>query len=464
MEGEGPGEQEEVIDIAHRLGFSDLIDGLKEHMNGQQDKAVRCQEIGLQTEREKKDADVQILVRRESFTHAETQTDGPYAYFADVCPVLASEPSLTRPDNLVSVPSEYSTSSSAIGLHLMKDITSSSNVSEALNPVHSQCCQQIQVKNKRRKIPQNIGQVRKICERQKLNVEGDQSDLLNSSVLGRVKEVGGKDFRKLVEKLGFRSGSAFKQQEDTQISLKIKLKRRRKGSPWEIVSVQEESGADRCCASGRGHASPGQTQSHNEDGFTLTQPLRNCPEVLLSPSPTVPRQDLATVTLTPPSDLTMSPPATPAKNASEHSGPHNPQTVPHSSHIQMPPASPGALQAEESDEHIARLLEDMVMMGLNILPSVPMDRNSSLHHQNEKHASPEPHLDLETGQCDTVDTASAPCFCLHGNNLGPGDPDVSKMPPLMGSCIQRKAGKYHATYTVSWCTACNFLQRSLFVF
>ncbi|KAL6486888.1 hypothetical protein MHYP_G00035140 [Metynnis hypsauchen] len=443
MEGEGPGEQEEVIAIAHRLGFSHLIDGLKKLMNGQQDKAVRCREIGLQTEdteREKKYADVQMLLRRESVTHTETQTDGPYAYFADACPVLESEPSLTRPDGLVSVSSEYATSSSAIGLHSKKDITSSSNVSKALNPVHSQCCQQIQVKNKRRKFPQNIGQVRKIYERQKLNVDEAQSDLLNSSVLERVKEVGGKDFRKLVEKLGFRSGSAFKQQEDTQISLKIKLKRRRKGSPWEIVSVQEESGADSSSASGRGHASPGQTQRHSEDGFTLAKPPRNCPEVLLSPSPIVPHQDLATVTLTPPSDLTMSPPATPAKNASEQSGLHNHETVPRSSHIQIPPASPVMFQAEESDEHIARILEDMVMMGLNILPSVPMDRNSSLHHQNEKHESPEPHLDPETGRCDTVDTASAPCFCLRGNNLGPGDPVVSKMPALTGSSAEGKAG------------------------
>ncbi|XP_017565607.1 uncharacterized protein LOC108434754 [Pygocentrus nattereri] len=232
----------------------------------------------------------------------------------------------------------------------------------------------------------------------------------------------------------------FRLREDTQISLKIKLKRRRKGSLWEIISVQEESGADGSSASGTGHASPGQTQSHSKDGFTRTQPPRNCPEVLLSPSPTVSRQDLATVTLTPPLDLTMSPPATPAKNASEQSGLHNHETVPHSSHIQMPPASPVMLQAEESDEHIARILEDMVMMGLNILPSVPMDRNSSLHHQNEKHESPEPHLDPETGQCDTVDAATAPCFCLHGNNLGPGDPVVGKMPPITGSSAQGKAG------------------------
>ncbi|KAL7889689.1 hypothetical protein AOLI_G00019470 [Acnodon oligacanthus] len=360
MEGEGPGEQEEVIDIAHRLGFSDLIDGLKEHMNGQQDKGVRCQEIGLQTEdteREKRYADVQMLVRRESVTHAETQTDGPYAYFADACPILESEPCLTRPDNLVSVPSEYTTSSSAIGLQSKKNIASSSNVSKALNPVCSQCFQQIQEKHKRRKIPQNIGQ------------------------------------------------------EGTQISLKIKLKRRRNGAPWEIVSVQEESRADGSSASGRGHASPGQTQSHSEDDFTLAQHLRNCPEVLLSPSPTVHHQDLATVTLTPPSDLTMSPPATPAKNASGKSGSHNHETVPHSSHIQMPPASP-----------------------------VPMDRNSNLHHQNEKHESPEPHLGPEMDECDTVDTASTPCFCLRGTNLGPGGPVVSKMPPLTGSSAQRKAG------------------------
>ncbi|KAI4881244.1 hypothetical protein NFI96_033477, partial [Prochilodus magdalenae] len=57
-------------------------------------------------------------------------------------------------------------------------------------------------------------------------------------------------------------------------------------------------------------------------------PLRNCPEVLLSPSPTVPRQGLTTITLTTPSDLTMSPPATPGKPASKQSSSHTPKTVP----------------------------------------------------------------------------------------------------------------------------------------
>lgn len=34
------------------------------------------------------------------------------------------------------------------------------------------------------------------------------------------------------------------QQQDTHISLKIKLKRQKSGALWEIVSVQEESAVD----------------------------------------------------------------------------------------------------------------------------------------------------------------------------------------------------------------------------
>lgn len=36
----------------------------------------------------------------------------------------------------------------------------------------------------------------------------------------------------------------FIQQQDTHISLKIKLKRQKSGTLWEIVSVQEESTVD----------------------------------------------------------------------------------------------------------------------------------------------------------------------------------------------------------------------------
>ncbi|KAG9275567.1 hypothetical protein AMEX_G10096 [Astyanax mexicanus] len=422
MEGEGIVELEEVTDTARRLGFSSLIDGLKELMKGQKDKAMRKREIGMQTENaeeRKRDASVQIQSDRRSLIYSESQTDSPEAHFTDIC---TAPRSVGLSGELSSVPSDENASTSAPGVNCMKDTTASSSLSEAAVLLNSKCCQPIQRENKTGNVSEKTDQLKTVHHRSKLNVKGVQPEL-NSSVLKSIKKAGGKDFRKLVQKL---HTTTFKQQVDAHISLKIKLKRRR-GTLWEIISVQEESAADGSSASVTCPASPRKTRSYTKNGATCSQPQMNGPGVPQSPSPPNPPQPLGTVTLTPPSDLTLSPPHTPVRN-------------PPSSPLQIAPLSPGVPPAEESDEHIARLMEDMVMMGLNILPSGPMDRKSDMHHLCDKCAPSKLHLDLKVGQGESLGTDAVPCLCVDGGDLGADGPDVVKIPPSLGCSAQGEAG------------------------
>ncbi|XP_066535512.1 uncharacterized protein [Hoplias malabaricus] len=425
MEGEGLVEHKNVIDVAHRLGFGNLIDRLNVH---EIEKAMRLRDVGLQTEGEKNDENVQILLENTNVTDSETQTDNPDAHL--VCPV--SDRSIYQLDKLASQPCELRTSTSAVGLDCIKCVTASSGLSGEPDPVHSKCCQQVQ--KERRQIPRNVGHLGKMCQRQTLIVDEVRSELLNSRVLDSVKQTGGKNFRKLVEKLGFQSSTGFKQQRETHISLKIKLKRIRREALWEIVSVQEETGADGSSASGSGDDRPGETHKHNEDCATLSQPQRHHPEVVLSFSPMYTHQNHGTITLTPPSDLTMSPPATPTNPIPEQSDPQATDTTPLSSPLQVPSPLSDATPAEESDEHIARLFEDMVMMGLNILPSVSEDKSNDINHRSRKRASPEPHSKM--GQCE----ATAPCLVVCDHNLGPGGFHDAKRSALTVSSHQGEAG------------------------
>lgn len=137
----------------------------------------------------------------------------------------------------------------------------------------------------------------------------------------------------------------------------------------------------------------------------LSQTQTSSVEVQQRPSPSLICQNLETVTLTHPSELTMPLPATPTRPPSEHFCLLTPDPVPLSSPLQMPPLSPGLSQPKDSDEYITKLLE-MVTVGLNTLPTVTMEGNSSMHahldHKLEKAAANLP----------------ASYLCLLGHNLG----------------------------------------------
>lgn len=159
LEGQSLDEQQEVIDIAYRLGFSNFMVGKQEQVNRHQNKTASWREIGMQTEDtggRVKDASVQILPEKLRFSG--TQTDRVEAYFADTC--IASEPELSidLPDELTDVPSEYNSISPDNGLAWIDKVVarSPSNSTEALVRVHTKC-QRTQKGKKREKMSKKVG-------------------------------------------------------------------------------------------------------------------------------------------------------------------------------------------------------------------------------------------------------------------------------------------------------------------
>ncbi|XP_062852475.1 uncharacterized protein LOC134315315 [Trichomycterus rosablanca] len=358
MEGEGLDEQQEVFDVAHMLGFTYLTDGKKKLSDRQQEDIMTWRTIGLHRERRKKDASVQILSDKKIFMHLGTQTGGPGAETDLVSETLPNKMKVvTGGSDSISTPAGFDCDNN--------NVSSPSNISEALVRVQTKH-QQIQPEKKHVKMP----------------------------------DMGG-----------------------TQISLKIKLKRQMSGALWEIVSVHEENttnGSKACdSASERCDADQRMTNNHTEvsalhrESSTLTQTHRNCPEIHLSPSPTFTAQNLGTVTLTPPSDLTASSPFRPL---SEHSFLCTPHPILLSPPLQMspPPVSPDLAQPEESDEQIVRLLEDMDMMGLSILPSVSMERIGDLHHLSPVCS----HLDQKIDACEVAVDAPNRNLSVYGDDQG----------------------------------------------
>ncbi|GAA6096421.1 uncharacterized protein LOC113642371 isoform X2 [Tachysurus ichikawai] len=244
MEGESLDEQQEVIDIACRLGFGNIMEGNEKQVNRHQNKTASWRELGLQTEGRKKDASVQSLFEKPNFTHSGTQTDSTEAYFIDNCVASESELSIDLSDELTDVTSEYNSISPDTGLAWIDEIVahSSPKSTQALVRVHAKR-QQTQKEKKRAK---------------------------------------------------------YSKKGDTHISLKIKLKRQKSGALWEIVSIQEESTGDgsktcessddppmthslaKSCAEEQLSPSPLVT-CQNLETVTLTPPLK-----LTTPLPSTP--------------------------------------------------------------------------------------------------------------------------------------------------------------------------------
>ncbi|XP_016396824.1 uncharacterized protein LOC107730496 [Sinocyclocheilus rhinocerous] len=159
--------------------------------------------------------------------------------------------------------------------------------------------------------------------------------------------VSGKNFQKLLEA----DNSATAEQKEAKLDqLKVRIKLRRSGACWEsnlLVSVQGES------------------EKNPEEMKECGLQTQSCPPSVL------PGQSLGT--LTPPTDLPISP-----SNSSTHASSDKCLRTPHhvsvSSPLEIPTLSSSPPQADESDEHIAKMLDDM-LMDLNILPLIPIDRN-----------------------------------------------------------------------------------------
>lgn len=169
MEGESLDEQQEVIDIAYRLGFSNFMEGKQKQVNRHQNKTASWKEIGLQTEEtggRKKDASIQIMSEKPSFSQSGTQTDSTEAHFADTRVTSEPELSIDLPNELTDVPSEYNSISPDAGLAWIDKIVahSPSNSAEALLRVHTEH-QQARKEKKRAKISKKVSQLTKDNQR-----------------------------------------------------------------------------------------------------------------------------------------------------------------------------------------------------------------------------------------------------------------------------------------------------------
>lgn len=163
LEGESLDEQQEVIDIAYRLGFSNFMERKQKQLHRHQNETASWREIGLQTEEtggRKKDAGVQILSENQSFSHSGTQTDSVDAHIADTCEVSGPELSIDLPDELTDVHSEYNSISPDAGLAWIDEVIahSPSNSPEALVRVHAKR-QQTQKGKKRGKMSKKVSKL-----------------------------------------------------------------------------------------------------------------------------------------------------------------------------------------------------------------------------------------------------------------------------------------------------------------
>ncbi|KAI3352770.1 hypothetical protein L3Q82_019354 [Scortum barcoo] len=148
--------------------------------------------------------------------------------------------------------------------------------------------------------------------------------------------------------------------DTTQISIKVKLRRRTKGEVWEVVSVHDTDETLSVLTSlkqdGFNHRRPRADLTDGEPPPSFVQPgPAHKPEILiLQPA------------------VTNFPEATPQTSTTSDSQPLSGDS------LTPPHQSPG--RVEESDEQIEKLLED-IMMGLNILPSLERDCKKSHHLQ-----------------------------------------------------------------------------------
>ncbi|XP_035515443.1 uncharacterized protein LOC118326536 [Morone saxatilis] len=154
--------------------------------------------------------------------------------------------------------------------------------------------------------------------------------------------------------------------ETTQISIKVKLRRRTKGEVWEVVSMQDADDTLSVLTSlkqtDRTNGEPSSVQPgqlHKPETLILQSATANSPEQPPHPNNA------------PDSQLLCSDCLTPNHNDDLES---------------VPLPQPQAL-VEESEEQIEKLLED-IMMGLNILPNLKRDCKKSHHLQRGHDGTP----------------------------------------------------------------------------
>ncbi|XP_067298591.1 uncharacterized protein [Pseudorasbora parva] len=393
MEIESRREHEEVMAAAHRLGLRNLF--VKKRVwvdRGDVDVGSCWKETGVQTEDSMKSQEREIVSEPLKIQSSSAPVQHCGLLEPDMPPSqLLDEASPTRGCNL--------TSNST--LPSLADITEASISNQHKTKAKKRC-----------KMAKRESQLKKLTHQQNqiklLNVEGTKSN--QTGGVERSRTVSGKDIQKVLEGDNERKSTTSEQKEAKLDQLKVKIKlRRMSGACWEsnlLVSVQGES------------------EKKPEEPKECGPRTRSCPSIVL------PGRSLGTVT--PPTDLPVSP-----SNSSTHASSDKCLTSHHisvSSPLDIPTLSSSPPQADESDEHIAMLLEDMFMMGLNILPLVPLDR-----HLNEQDQLG-PLQEQKGGQRGAVATTQGSCLFVQSCDPEIRESDVSKTATPVGSPGQRDEG------------------------
>nr|XP_055060844.1 uncharacterized protein LOC129444287 isoform X2 [Misgurnus anguillicaudatus]XP_055060845.1 uncharacterized protein LOC129444287 isoform X2 [Misgurnus anguillicaudatus] len=335
MKIESQSEHEDVMAAAHKLGLRNLIGKKRVWVERRVEDVGRYQkEAGVQTEENvkvKKSVSVPLPLGGQSSTFYNANNSG-----APVSPMLDlsfDKHSPTRKLN-VTVPSLTDTTEASIS-----------------NQHKTNAKQRCKIRDGKLKSP-----TLQLNQMKLLNVEGTEP--IRDGVMERSRNVSGKDFRKLLEDVTLQKNANAEQKETKVDQFNIKVKLRRRGTCWDsrlLVSVEGESESDEVKEFG--------------------------PSALGCPSGVLLGQSLGT--LTPPMDLPVLPSISSTGLSSDKQCLHPPNHSSVSALLDLPTLSSSAPQAEESDEQIAMLLEDMFMMGLNILPLMPLDRNLDEHQLNQ---------------------------------------------------------------------------------
>ncbi|XP_056096461.1 uncharacterized protein LOC130075731 [Rhinichthys klamathensis goyatoka] len=395
MEIESRSEHEEVMAAAHRLGLRNLFSKKRVWVDrGVVDVGSCWKETGVRTE--------DSVKSQESETVSEPlKIQSSTASVTSVQPCGLLEPDLPPSSFLEEV-------SPTRGLNLISNATvpSLADMTEASIADHHKT-----KAKKRWKMAKRESQLKKLTRQQNpiklLNVEGTKSNQIG--VVEKSRNVSGKDFQKLLEADNGQKNTTTEQKEAKLDQLKVKIKlSRRSGACWEsnlLVSVQGES-------------------------EKMPEEAKECgPRTQSCPSSVIPGQSLGTLTTQ--TDLPISP-----SNSSTHASSDKCLRTPHdisvSSPLDIPTLSSSPPQADESDEHIAMLLEDMFMMGLNILPLVPLDRN--LNEQDQ----PGPLQEQKDGQKVAEASTQGACLLVQSCEPEMRESDVSnKTATPVGSSGQR---------------------------
>ncbi|KAK7929704.1 hypothetical protein WMY93_006099 [Mugilogobius chulae] len=333
-------EQRDVLAAAHMFGLPDLREGEKVEVKKTQTSCKNCKRLEIQ----KRDAQIQVTPKSfcsTTGTQTFTKEPNPKKHYFLRQTTASPFPQNDMDTTDISTSSTCTSSSKtySAGESMLERSTSatislscpSEDMTLHLSPSEDSICSRFQDGEMQPDKPggspeeeeEDVG--RKVSENKEKTYRESSEGLAAVEKSQMCKHVATQNLEKMQEMI-----------EATQISIKVKLRRRRsKEEMWEVVNMQDPAGLVTSlrpdnCKYPQGDFSAVQS-SPSSDQASLLEPITSSPKPGLHNS------------------LAL------CESASNSSG--NP--------VLLPPPRP----AEETDEQIEKLLED-IMIGLNILPKI----------------------------------------------------------------------------------------------